>query len=144
MSEKFELKIGKENLKIETGKIAKQADGAVTVQYGGTVVLVTACAAREVAESQDFFPLTVEYQEKTYAAGKIPGGFFKREGRPSEKEILTSRLTDRPIRPLFPEGFLNEVQIVSIVLSHDGINDPDVLAMVGASSALAISGIPFN
>jgi len=144
MTEKLEIKVGRENLIIETGKIAKQADGAVTVRYGGTVVLTTACASKEAKQGQDFFPLTVEYQEKTYAAGKIPGGFFKREGRPSEKEILTSRLTDRPIRPLFPEEFLNEIQVVSIVLSHDGVNDPDVLSMIGASTSLMISGIPFQ
>ena len=143
MTDKFQIKVGNENIIIDTGKMAKQADGAVTVQYGGTVVLVTACASKEVKEGQGFFPLTVEYQEKTYAAGKIPGGFFKREGRPSEKAILTSRLIDRPIRPLFPENFLNEVQVVAIVLSHDGVNDPDVLAMAGASAALMISGIPF-
>jgi len=136
-------KIGSEDLIIQTGKLAKQADGAVTVQYGGTVVLVTAVASSKVKEGTDFLPLTVEYQEKTYAAGKIPGGFFKREGRPSEKEILTARLIDRPIRPLFPDGFINEIQIIALVLSHDGKNDPDVLAMIGASAALSISQIPF-
>lgn len=135
---------GKNELVLETGKMAKQANGAVTVQYGGTVVLVTACMSKETREGQDFFPLTVEYQEKTYAAGRIPGGFFKREGRPSESEILTARLIDRPIRPLFPKGFLNEVQIIAVVLSSDGENDPDILAVTGASSALSISDIPFN
>lgn len=127
-----------------TGKMAKQANGSVTLSYGGTVVLVTACMSREIKEGRDFFPLTVEYQEKTYAAGRIPGGFFKREGRPSESEILTARLIDRPIRPLFPNGFLNDVQVMAIVLSSDGENDPDVLAVNGASIALGISDIPFN
>jgi len=141
---RVERKIGKENLIIETGKLAKQANGAVCVQYGGTVVLATAVCSSELREGVDFFPLTVEYQEKTYAAGKIPGGYFKREGRPTEKEILTSRLIDRPIRPLFPKGFINEVQVVAIVLSSDGENDSDIPAMIGASCSLAISDIPFN
>lgn len=140
----FRVKFGKEDLVISTGKLAKQANGSVVVQYGGTVVLVTVCMAKEPKEGQDFFPLTVEYQEKTYAAGRIPGGFFKREGRPSENEILTARLIDRPIRPLFPKGFLNEVQIMGIVLSSDGENDPDIFAVIGASVALSISDIPFN
>ncbi len=140
----LKIKFGKDDLVLETGKIAKQANGSVTVQYGGTVVLVTVCVSKEIREGQDFFPLTVEYQEKTYAAGRIPGGFFKREGRPSESEILTARLIDRPIRPLFPKGMLNEVQIMSIVLSSDGENDPDILAVNGASTALLISDIPFN
>ncbi|OGX43779.1 MAG: polyribonucleotide nucleotidyltransferase [Omnitrophica WOR_2 bacterium RIFCSPLOWO2_12_FULL_51_8] len=140
----LKLKFGREDLILETGKIAKQANGSVTVQYGGTVVLVTACMSQEPREGRDFFPLTVEYQEKTYAAGRIPGGFFKREGRPSESEILTARLIDRPIRPLFPKGLFNEVQIIAIVLSSDGENDPDVLAVVGASAALSISDIPFT
>jgi len=131
-------------LVLETGRMAKQANGAVCVQYGGTVVLVTACMSGEIREGQDFFPLTVEYQEKTYAAGRIPGGFFKREGRPSESEILTARLIDRPIRPLFPEGFLNEVQIIAVVLSSDGENDPDIFAVIGASAALSMSDIPFE
>ncbi|MFH0791575.1 MAG: polyribonucleotide nucleotidyltransferase [Candidatus Omnitrophota bacterium] len=135
---------GKGELVLETGKIARQANGSVVVQYGGTVVLVTACMSKDIRAGQDFFPLTVEYQEKTYAAGKIPGGFFKREGRPSESEILTARLIDRPIRPLFPKGFLNEVQIMAIVLSSDGENDPDILAVTGASAALSISDIPFK
>ena len=138
------LKFGRNDLIIETGKLAKQANGSVTVTYGGTVVLVTACMSREIREGQGFFPLTVECQEKTYAAGKIPGGFFKREGRPSESEILTARLIDRPIRPLFPAGFLNEVQVMAIVLSSDRENDPDILAVIGASAALSISEIPFN
>jgi len=141
--QKFEKKIGKESIIIETGRMAKQADGACTVQLGGTVVLVAAVCSKEAREDIDFFPLTCEYQEKTYAAGKIPGGFFKREGRPSEKEILTARLIDRPIRPLFPKGFINEIQIVAIVISSDSENDSDVLAMLGASTALTISDIPF-
>jgi polyribonucleotide nucleotidyltransferase len=143
LAEKFEFQLGTEKTIIETGRIAKQADGAVTVQCGGTVILVAAVMSKEVREDVDFFPLTVDYQEKTYAAGKIPGGFFKREGRPSEIEVLTSRLIDRPVRPLFPEGFINEVQIVATVLSSDGENDPDVLSIIGASCALSISGIPF-
>ncbi len=135
---------GKEFI-IETGRMAKQADGAVTIQLGGTLVLVAAVYSKEPREGiMDMVPLTVEYQERTYAAGKIPGGFFKREGRPSEKEILTARLIDRPIRPLFPKGLMNEVQVMAIVLSADGENDPDVLATVGASAALSISEIPFN
>jgi len=138
------IKFGKNDLILETGKIAKQANGSVTVTYGATVILVTACMSREIREGQDFFPLTVEYQEKTYAAGRIPGGFFKREGRPSESEILGSRLIDRPIRPLFPDGFLNEVQVMAMVLSSDGENDPTILALIGASAALSISDIPFN
>ena len=144
MPEKIELKVGQENLIIETGEMAKQADGAVTVQCGGTVVLVTAVISDKPREGADFFPLFVEYQEKTYAAGKIPGGFFKREGRPSEKEILSARLIDRSIRPLFAKNLFNEVQVMAIVLSSDGENDPDVLAMVGASSALMLANIPFG
>lgn len=144
MVTKVSAKIGNEEVIIETGKLAKQADGSVLVQAGGTVVLVAAVAEKEVAEDQDFFPLTVDYREKSYAAGKIPGGFFKREGRPTEKEILTSRLMDRPIRPLFPSNYLNEVQITATVLSVDGENNPDTLSMVGASAALMISGIPFE
>ena len=137
-------KLGREELVIETGKLAKQAHGSVTVRYGGTVVLVTAVCAKKARESVDFFPLTVEYQEKTFAAGKIPGGFFKREGRPSEKAILTSRMIDRPIRPLFPKGMMNEVQVIATVLSLDSENDADMLALIGASAALSISDIPFN
>jgi polyribonucleotide nucleotidyltransferase len=138
-----ELDWGGRRLVLETGKIARQADGAVLVTYGETTVLCTAVAAKTAKPGQDFFPLTVNYQEKTFAAGKIPGGFFKREGRPSEKETLVSRLIDRPIRPLFVPGFRNETQVVCTVLSHDLENDPDVAAMVGASAALTISGIPF-
>ncbi|MFH1395430.1 MAG: polyribonucleotide nucleotidyltransferase [Candidatus Omnitrophota bacterium] len=140
----IKVKLGKEEIIISTGKLAKQADAAVTVQCGGTMVLVTCVCSRQAREGMGFFPLTVEYKEKTFAAGKIPGGFFKREGRPTEKEILTSRMIDRPIRPLFPEGMLNEVQVIATVLSADGINDPDVLSLIGASAALTISNIPFN
>src|SRR5690242_14039400 len=138
-----ELNWGGRRLVLETGKVARQADGAVLATYGETTVLCTAVAAKAAKPGQDFFPLTVNYQEKSFAAGKIPGGFFKREGRPSEKEILTSRLIDRPIRPLFAPGFLNETQVVCTVLSHDLENDPDIVAMVGASAALTLSGIPF-
>ncbi len=129
---------------LETGAVAKQADGAVLVSYGETVVLVTATASKSIREGIDFFPLVVDYQEMAYATGRIPGGFFKREGRPTEKEILTSRLIDRPLRPLFPKGFYNDVQIVATVLSVDQENDPDVLAICGASAALEISDIPFH
>ena len=138
-----ELNWGGRKLVLETGRIARQADGAVLATYGETIVLCTAVAAEAAEAGQDFFPLTVNYQEKTFAAGKIPGGFFKREGRPTEKEMLTSRLIDRPIRPLFAPGFRNETQVVCTVLSHDLENDPDVVAMIGASAALTISGIPF-
>jgi polyribonucleotide nucleotidyltransferase len=138
-----ELNWGGRPLVLETGKIARQADGAVMVGYGGTTVLCTAVAMKSSKPGQDFFPLTVNYQEKTFAAGKIPGGFFKREGRPSEKETLTSRLIDRPIRPLFAPGFLNETQIICTVLSHDLENDSDIPALIGASAALTLSGIPF-
>jgi polyribonucleotide nucleotidyltransferase len=137
------LQYGRHTLTLETGEIARQADGAVLVSLDDTVVLVTAVGKRDVKPGQDFFPLTVDYQERTYAAGKIPGGFFKREGRPSEKETLTSRLIDRPLRPLFPEAFYNEVQIVATVMSSDSEIDSDIPAIIGASAALAISGIPF-
>jgi len=137
------IQYGRHTLTLETGEIARQADGAVLVSLDDTVVLVTAVGKREVKPGQDFFPLTVDYQERTYAAGKIPGGFFKREGRPSEKETLTSRLIDRPLRPLFPEAFYNEVQIVATVMSSDPEIDSDIPAIIGASAALAISGIPF-
>ena len=140
---RVEREIGGRNLSIETGKIAKQADGAVLVQYGETVVLVAAVTAPPRSEDIDFFPLSVDYREKQSAAGKFPGGFIKREGRPSTKETLTARQIDRPIRPLFPEGYVQEVQVMASVLSFDGENDPDVLAMVGASAALSISKIPF-
>jgi polyribonucleotide nucleotidyltransferase len=143
MPEKVTAPVGDRIVVIETGKLAKQADGAVTVQMGETIVVVAAVAASKTKEGQDFFPLTVDYREKAAAAGKFPGGYFKREGRPTEKEILTSRLTDRPIRPLFPKGWYNEVQVQSIVLSADGENDPDVLSIVGASTALMLSDIPW-
>jgi len=138
-----EIDFAGKKLILETGKVARQADGAVMATIGGTTVLCTVVGAKNIKEGQDFFPLSVHYQEKAYAAGKIPGGFFKREGRPSEKEVLTSRLIDRPIRPLFPEGFLNEVQIIATVIAHDLENDPDIVAMIGCSAALTISGIPF-
>ncbi len=138
-----EIDWGGRKLKLETGHMARQADAAVYAQYGDTSVLATVVGAKEARPGADFFPLTVNYQEKTYAAGKIPGGFFKREGRPSEKETLTSRLIDRPIRPLFVEGFKNEVQVVITVLSHDMENDPDMVGMVAASAALTLSGLPF-
>ncbi|MEM9683925.1 MAG: polyribonucleotide nucleotidyltransferase, partial [Pseudomonadota bacterium] len=138
-----EINWGGRPLILETGKIARQADGAVLATYGGTQVLCTAVAQKSPKPGIDFFPLTVNYQEKTFAAGKIPGGFFKREGRPSEKETLTSRLIDRPIRPLFPDGFRNETQVICTVLTHDLENDPDIVALVGGSAALTISGIPF-
>jgi polyribonucleotide nucleotidyltransferase len=135
---------GEHTVTLETGAIARQADGAVLVSMSDTTVLVTSVAKREEVEGRDFFPLTVNYQEKTYAAGKIPGGFFKREGRPSEKETLTSRLIDRPLRPLFPKAFTNEVQIIATVISLNPDVDPDIPALIGASAALAISGVPFN
>ncbi|HLB98263.1 MAG TPA: polyribonucleotide nucleotidyltransferase [Acetobacteraceae bacterium] len=138
-----ELDWGGRKLILETGKMARQADGAVLARYGDTIVLCTAVGVHSTRPGQDFFPLTVNYQEKAFAAGKIPGGFFKREGRPSEKEVLVSRLIDRPIRPLFPQGFRNEVQVVATVLSHDLENDPDVVALIGCSAALTLSGIPF-
>lgn len=140
---KKSIEWGGRTLTLETGKIARQADGAVIVSYGNTVVLCTVVAAKNVKDDIDFFPLTVNYQEKAFAAGKIPGGFFKREGRPTEKEVLTSRLIDRPIRPLFPNGFYNEVQVVCTLLSHDLQNDPDIVSMIGASAALTLSGVPF-
>ncbi|MEC9342279.1 MAG: polyribonucleotide nucleotidyltransferase, partial [Pseudomonadota bacterium] len=138
-----EIDWGGRPLTLETGKVARQADGSVIATYGETVVHATVVAAKQPKPGQDFFPLTVNYQEKTYAAGKIPGGFFKREGRPSEKETLTSRLIDRPIRPLFAEGFKCETQVIITVLQHDLENDPDVVAMVAASAALTLSGVPF-
>ena len=143
MPEKITAQLGDKQIIIETGKLAKQADGAVTVQLGETIVVVAAVAAIKAKEGQDFFPLTVDYREKASAAGKFPGGYFKREGRPTEKEILTCRLTDRPIRPLFPKGWYNEVQVQSIVLSADGENDSDILSIIGASAALMVSDIPW-
>lgn len=130
-------------LTIETGQVARQADGSVMITYGETTLLATATFAKSAKPGQDFFPLTVNYIEKYYAAGRIPGGFFKREGRPTEKETLTSRLIDRPIRPLFAEGFKNEVQVVLTAMSYDLENDPDVIGMIGASAALVLSGAPF-
>src|SRR5687768_766587 len=138
-----EFKYGNDTVVLETGKIARQATGAVMVTIGGTVVLTTVVGKKSAAPGADFFPLTVNYQEKTYAAGKIPGGFFKREGRPSEKETLTSRLIDRPIRPLFPAGFRRDVQVIATVLSMNTEVDPDIPALLGASAALALSGLPF-
>jgi polyribonucleotide nucleotidyltransferase len=143
MPEKITAQTGDKQIIIETGKLAKQADGSVTVQLGETIVMVAAVAAVKAKEGQDFFPLTVDYREKAAAAGKFPGGYFKREGRPTEKEILTCRLTDRPIRPLFPKGWYNEVQVQGIVLSADGENDPDILSIIGASAALMVSDIPW-
>jgi polyribonucleotide nucleotidyltransferase len=143
MAYRVSAEIGGLELSLEMGRIAKQADGAAFVSYGDTVVLVAACAAEEAREGQDFFPLTVDYRENTYAAGKIPGGFFKREGRPTEKEILTSRLIDRPLRPLFPEGFNCETQVIALVLSADKENDPDIMSITGASAAIYCSPIPF-
>ena len=137
------FKYGDHDVVLTTGAVARQADGAVMASLGDTQVLVTAVGRKTADPGRDFFPLTVNYQEKTYAAGKIPGGFFKREGRPSEKETLTSRLLDRPIRPLFPKGFTNEVQVIATVVSLDPEIDPDIPAMLGASAALAISGMPF-
>jgi len=134
--------INGEKITIETGRMAKQADGSVLVSLGGTVVLVTAVASRQPTD-RDFLPLFVEYREKLYAAGRIPGGFFKREGRPGEKETLNARLIDRPLRPLFDENFKYEIQIVAQVLSYDGANQPDVMSVTGASAALALSDIPF-
>ena len=144
MSDKITVLVGDKQITIETGKLAKQADGAVTVQLGETIVIVASVAATKAREGQDYFPLTVDYREKAAAAGKFPGGYFKREGRPTEKEILTSRLIDRPIRPLFPKGWYNEVQVQSLVLSADGENDPDMLSPVGASAALMVSDIPWS
>lgn len=144
LSHSVRCTVGASPLIIETGKLAKQADGAVTVQYGETVVIVTAVASPSPREELDFFPLTVDYREKAAAAGKFPGGYFKREGRPTEKEILTARMVDRPCRPLFPDGFYNETQIISILLSADAENDPDVLVINGASAALTLSDIPWN
>ena len=143
MSHKITAAIGDKSITIESGKLAKQADGSVTVQMGETIVLVAAVAATKAKDGQDFFPLTVDYREKAAACGKFPGGYFKREGRPTEKEILTCRLTDRPIRPLFPKGWYNEVQVQSILLSADGENDPDILSIIGASAALMVSDIPW-
>src|SRR5271170_2466810 len=137
------VEIGGRALILETGKITKQANGAITARYGDTIVLTTACMSSQ-ANDRDFLPLTVDYRENTYSAGKIPGGFFKREGRPSEREILTSRLIDRQLRPLFPEAWRNETQVVAMVLSADSENDPDVIAVTAASAAAFISDLPFT
>src|SRR6202012_4721617 len=144
MAERVTAQVGANQITIETGKLAKQADGAVTVQLGETIVMVAAVAASKAKAGQEFFPLTVDYRKKAAAAGKFPGGYFKREGRPTEKEILTSRLTDRPIRPLFPKGWFNEVQVQSILLSADGENDSDILSIIGASASLTVSDIPWD
>src|SRR5579863_7575508 len=143
MSHTVEIDLGGRQITLETGRMAKQANGAVVVRSGDSVVLVTAYMAEEPKPNAGFFPLTVDYREYTYSAGKIPGGFIKREGRPSEKEVLTSRLIDRPVRPLFPEGFLNETQIIAMVMSADPEQDPNSLAIAGAGAALAISDLPF-
>ncbi len=143
-SHTVQTKLNGRAISIETGKVAKQADGAVVVRCGGTIVLSTVVATKAPMEGRDFLPLTVEYRERAYAGGKIPGGFFKREGRPDEKETLTCRLIDRPVRPLFPKGFRNEIQVINLVISADDENDPDVLAMIGSSAALCLSGLPFG
>src|ERR1700691_2633195 len=144
MLHSVEVDLGGRIITIESGKMAKQANGAVIIRSGESVVLVTACTAENPKVGASFFPLTVDYREYTYAAGRFPGGFIKREGRPTEKEVLTSRLIDRPIRPLFPEGFTCESQIIAMVLSADPERDPSVLAIIGAGAALAISDIPFH
>ena len=143
MKNQVSCEVGGRLLTIETGHMARQASGSVVVHYGETVVLVTATAAKEKKEGIDFFPLTVDYQEKYYSAGKIPGGFFKREGRPTSKATLSARLIDRPLRPSFAEGYVNETQVIATILSIDNKNDPEIPALIGASAALAISDIPF-
>ena len=143
MEFKESIELGKHRLTLSTGRIAKQADGSAYMQYGDTVVLVTECSNNDPKVGANFFPLTVDYREYTYASGKFPGGFIKREGRPTEKEILTSRLIDRPVRPLFPDGFKCETQVIAMVLSADAENNPDVVSLVGASAALYLSNIPF-
>ncbi|HPQ67146.1 MAG TPA: polyribonucleotide nucleotidyltransferase, partial [bacterium] len=144
MKKQISCMLGGKEIVFETGHLARQANGAVTATCGGTVVLVTVVAAKQPRMGTDFLPLTVDYREKISAAGKIPGGFFKREGRPTEKEILTSRIIDRPIRPLFPKGMRNEVQVIAWVLSSDGQNDPDIISVNAASAALMVSGLPFS
>src|SRR3954468_14261419 len=139
-----DISVGGRTISIETGRLAKQADGSVLVRMGDSVVLVTACASANPREGIDFLPLTVDYREYAYASGRIPGGFFKREGKPSEKEVLTSRFIDRPIRPLFPAGWRHETQVIAFVLSADTEHDSDVLAITGASAALAIASVPFS
>src|SRR5215218_716489 len=141
---KESIKLGNGELVVETGKVAKQADGSVVIRYGDTMLLVAAVSARTAREGLDFFPLTVEYRENTFSAGRIPGNYFRREGRPSEKEVLTCRMIDRPVRPLFADGYRFETQIVASVVSADSDNDPDVIAITGASCALYLSDIPFN
>ena len=141
---KEELEVNGKKLTLETEKVARQADGAIIATLGETVVIATAVGAKKLNEGQDYFPLSVNYQEKYYAAGKIPGGYFKREARPTEAETLISRLIDRPIRPLFPSSFMNEVQLLPTVLSYDGENQPDILSIIASSAALAISGLPFQ
>src|SRR5438093_6886328 len=143
MQQKVTAQIGANQISIETGRIARLADGAVVVSCGDTMVLASAVSAPIIKEGQDYFPLTVDYREKAAAVGKFPGGYFKREGRPTEKETLTSRMIDRPLRPLFPQGYFYDTQIISILLSADGENDPDILALNGASAALCVSDIPF-
>src|SRR3989337_619364 len=143
MSHSVQVQINGATLSLETGRVAKQAEGAVVVRCGGTIVLSTVVATKTPMEGRDFLALTVEYRERAYAGGKIPGGFFKREGRPDEKETLTCRLIDRPVRPLFPQGVRNEIQVINPVISADTDHDPDVLAMVGSSAALCLSGLPF-
>src|SRR6266516_2441235 len=144
MQQKVMAQIGATHISIETGKIARLADGAVVVSCGDTMVLASAVSATIIKEGQDWFPLTVDYREKAAAVGKFPGGYFKREWRPTEKETLTSRMTDRPLRPLFPQGYFYDTQVISILLSADGENDPDILSMNGASAALCVSDIPFK
>src|SRR5690349_23393441 len=144
MTQTVEMEIAGRTLRLETGRVAKQADGSILASYGDTVILATAVASQTVKPGIDFLPLTVDYQEKAYAAGKIPGGYFKREGRPSEKEVLTSRLIDRPMRPLFPEGYYFETQVITSVLSADQTGASDVIAMTAASAALEMSDIPFG
>ena len=144
MKHVVDIELAGRRLTLETGRIAKQADGAIWATYGDTIVLATAVASQTAKPGVDFLPLTVDYQEKTYAAGKIPGGYFKREGRPSEREVLTSRLIDRPLRPLFPEGYYFETQVIASVLSADKTGVSDVIAIIAASAALAVSSIPFN
>ena len=141
---KEELEVNGKKLTLETGKIARQADGAIIATIGETVVIATAVGAKKIKDGQDYFPLSVNYQEKYYVAGKIPGGYFKREARPTEAETLISRLIDRPIRPLFPSSFMNEVQLLPTVLSYDGENQPDILSIIASSAALAVSGLPFQ
>ena len=143
MQQKVTAQIGANQISIETGRMARLADGAVVVSCGDTMVLASAVSATTIKEGQDYFPLTVDYREKAAAVGKFPGGYFKREGRPAEKETLTSRMIDRPLRPLFPQGYFYDTQIISILLSADGENDPDILALNGASAALCVSDIPF-